>query len=640
MKISGKLNAALFSVIIGFAAAAGFLLYSASISIRLSSLSLIASQVIGNMYGLNSATQNIMTTSGTLQDADKLYGDALKAFQDSFAELQHHPALSLLNDTLRKDVVSAGKVWTLVQPSFEEVSPSIGRILQANASQVGTKTGILRMELNAQNEKYSFGAIAMDIISLESVADSAQSAGANFIVNILGGLSTKIEDQNQTVTRRSMTVAIGASLLVVIFSILFMLSFSRNLSRRVRSIETVMGKIAARDMTVRMNDHSRDEIGTLAVHINGMLDMLQTFLSTVRGATEKVDELKDTISSGSTESAAALNQITKNIESMKDQFIRLDKNVATTTDAIMNIGSQISELTTDISKQASFINSTSSSIEQMNASVQSVAHLSTERKRRADELTDVIRQGGEKIGLTNDNIRSVDREIGDILEIIEIINNVSEQTNLLSMNAAIESAHAGEAGKGFAVVAEEIRKLAESTSENAARIDQSLKSITSKIKDALQSSDVSYRSFENINQDVHDFANAMNEISSNMNELSAGSQEILQATSEIAEITQSITNRSGTMDKGAHEIQDAMQNVRNISAGVVGGMDEVDHGVKEILESLVDISGKTGESRERMEALNEILNSFTVEEDTEEPRPAGTDVVEWTEEVVSTPQLP
>jgi methyl-accepting chemotaxis protein len=267
----------------------------------------------------------------------------------------------------------------------------------------------------------------------------------------------------------------------------------------------------------------------------------------------------------------------------------------------------------------------------MNASVQSVARLSVDRKHRADELTEVIRQGGEKIGATNDLIKSITREIDDILEITEIINNVSEQTNLLSMNAAIESAHAGEAGKGFAVVAEEIRKLAESTGENAARIDQSLKSITEKIRDALESSDLSYRSFENVSQVVRDFASAMTEISSNMDELSSGSQEILRATNDIAEITNSIQERSVSMDGGAKEIQNAMREVRDISSGVARGMDEIDLGVKEILESLVDISAKTGESRERMDALNEILDTFSVEqiEDKQEERPSGTDVVEW-----------
>jgi methyl-accepting chemotaxis protein len=631
MKITGKLNAALLTVVIGFIAAAALLVYSAATTVQLNGLSLQAAAVVGGMYRLNGATQNILTTSGSLADAETGYEDALKSFKTAFQGLQNHPALKLIGPELQKEVVSAGKVWTLVKPNFDKVAVSMDNIIKADTTSLGAKRGILRMEAAAQQNKVSLGALAMDIYDLESVADSAQSAGAEFIVKILGGLSAKIEAQNRASTVRNMSLAIGVSILVIIFSVVFMMIFSRSLSRRVMGLETVMGRVAVKDMTVRSRDRSRDEIGKLGGHINSMIDVLSDFFGTVRGATVKVDELKDTISSGSTESAAALNQITKNIESIKNQFIRLDRNVVTTTDAIVNIGGGISDLTVDISKQSESINNTSSSIEQMNASVQSVARLSVDRKHRADELTEVIRQGGEKIGATNDLIKSITREIDDILEITEIINNVSEQTNLLSMNAAIESAHAGEAGKGFAVVAEEIRKLAESTGENAARIDQSLKSITEKIRDALESSDLSYRSFENVSQVVRDFASAMTEISSNMDELSSGSQEILRATNDIAEITNSIQERSVSMDGGAKEIQNAMREVRDISSGVARGMDEIDLGVKEILESLVDISAKTGESRERMDALNEILDTFSVEqiEDKQEERPSGTDVVEW-----------
>lgn len=615
MKITGKFNFALITVIVGFAVAAGLLVYSSILSMRLNSLSLEASEVISGMYHLNGATQNILTTTGPLQQAETEYLAAYKDFSDAFSALQDNPYRHLVGQDLQNDIDKAGKVWNLVDPQFKNVRVALDHILSADTSSIGIKNGVMRMSATARQYGIDIGALALDMNDLETAADSAQSSGAQFIVQILGGLASHIADQNHTIVVRNLTVAIAVALLMIIGSVVFLLLFGRNLARRVGSIESVMSQVARKDLTVRTRDHARDEIGTLSGHINSTLDAMWTFFGTVRSATVKVDELKDAISAGSTESAAALNQITKNIESIKEQFQRLDKNVVTTTDAITRIASEISELTQDISRQSSSMNETSSSVEQMNASVESVARLSVDRKRRADELTDVIRQGGEKIGATNDLIKSITREIDDILEIIEIINNVSEQTNLLSMNAAIESAHAGEAGKGFAVVAEEIRKLAESTSENASRIDRSLKSITDKIKDALDSSEVSYRTYENVHRDVRDFAGAMTEISSNMDELSSGSREILRATGEIAGVTTSIQQRSVEMDRRAREIQVAMQDVRDISAGAVGGMDEIDHGVKEILASLVDISSKTGDSRERMEALTEILSSFTLEAD-------------------------
>jgi methyl-accepting chemotaxis protein len=246
----------------------------------------------------------------------------------------------------------------------------------------------------------------------------------------------------------------------------------------------------------------------------------------------------------------------------------------------------------------------------MSASIGSVAKLSTERKDRAEDLLRIIQQGGEKVGTTNDIIKSISKEISSVLEIIQIIDNVSEQTNLLSLNAAIESAHAGEAGKGFAVVAEEIRKLAESTSENSSRIGTALKSVTEKIGEALLSSTDSYKTFEKINLDVKTFSEALSEISVNMDELAAGSKDILNATAKISDITKNIIQGSSEMEVGTRKIEQAMKDSEGISSGVVGGISEIDQGAKEILQSLVEISRLTEESRDRMEELHQAVDSF------------------------------
>src|SRR5512142_2791043 len=166
----------------------------------------------------------------------------------------------------------------------------------------------------------------------------------------------------------------------------------------------------------------------------------------------------------------------------------------------------------------------------MAASITNVSRLSEERKERTSKLLATVAESGKKAAQTNDVIRQVSKEIDSIHEAISVINGVAAQTNLLSMNAAIESAHAGEAGRGFAVVADEIRKLAESTTAHSKRIGASLKSITTRIRQALESADRSYRSFDEINVFIGEMAKALDEISGSMKELNKAAADVLRAS--------------------------------------------------------------------------------------------------------------
>jgi len=397
---------------------------------------------------------------------------------------------------------------------------------------------------------------------------------------------------------------------VILAALAFLARFTRSLAARVIDMERTMRKIAARDLSVRSGDGGGDEIGSLGRHLNESLTILSGFLDTVRAAAHKVEELKDSLSAGTNQSASALNQITKNIESIRDQFITLNGNISTSSGAVTRIAEKVRDLGRGIDEQSRAIGDSSSSIEEMTASIGNVAKLSGERKERAEGLLRIIQEGGEKVGATNDIITSISREIVDVLEIIEIIDDVSDQTNILSMNAAIQSAHAGDAGRGFAVVAEEIRKLAESTSENAARIDAALKSVTGKIREASVSSNASFTSFERITRDVEDFAKALAEISGSMDELTVAGRDILKATGKISDVTKSILQGSEEMRRNSGEIEAAMKNAEEISGGVVNGIGEIDLGAKEILTSIMEINRIAQESRERMEELNTAVDSF------------------------------
>ncbi len=609
MKIRGKLYAIILVLIVGFGISLALLLSTTARANRLKEMELAAVEATRDMYRLTDMTKAILQTRGDLKEARAAWGAALENFDVTFKKLVEHPARTQLPPEVQESIESAGASWSLTHNSFLEIGQIVDDIIAEPVEEIAKKTGVLRM-LTITTEKNITGQFVFNLIRLDQKLQVVDLAGRDFLVEILGGLARDIKVRSAQIMAKNRIYSLSIAATVILAAVLFLVRFSRAFAARVVSIESTVRKIASRDLSVRSRDSVKDEIGSLGRHLNESLATLSGFLDTVHVAAHKVEELKESLSTGTNQSASALNQISKNIESIRDQFITLNGNISTSTEAVSRIAGKVRDLNREIDEQSRVIGDSSSSIEEMTASIGSVAKLSNERKERAEGLLRIIREGGEKVGSTNDIIKSISKEIDDVLEIIEIIDNVSDQTNLLSMNAAIESAHAGDAGRGFAVVAEEIRKLAESTSENAARIGTALKSVTAKIREASVSSNDSFRTFEQINQDVKTFAAALSEISGSMDELAEGSRGILGATEKISEVTKHLIKGSEEMEQGTREIELAMKNSEEISGGVVNGISEIDKGAKEILQSIVEINRLTVESRERMEELHTAVDSF------------------------------
>ena len=246
-------------------------------------------------------------------------------------------------------------------------------------------------------------------------------------------------------------------------------------------------------------------------------------------------------------------------------------------------------------------------------SVGSVSRLLAERARNAETLKNVVIDGGERVQSTNEIIRAISREISGISEIIDLIDQISEQTNVLSMNAAIESAHAGAAGKGFAVVAEEIRKLAESTQDNAQRIGASLQSITDKTVVALETSETTARAFESINTDVIGFVGALEDIAARAATANTDAVKVVAAIGESIQATKRVSDGTSEMNKRHRSIQDAMADIKAISDEAVLGITEIETGSREILGGMVKVDEISTQSKDRMTELENAMATFVID---------------------------
>jgi len=225
----------------------------------------------------------------------------------------------------------------------------------------------------------------------------------------------------------------------------------------------------------------------------------------------KVGEIKS--------AADAALEAVKRIEARLDE---LDGSADAATAEAGAIGNRVSEFNRHIQTEATTQEESTASVNQMVASVTSVAESAKKRREGLSVLRGTAEDGERRLAALLEAIKKMDGSVGSIREMIGVINKIASSTNLLAMNASIEAAHAGNAGMGFAVVADEIRSLAEISSKNAKDIGIKLKEIVSAITVAVGEGGRTSESFAGVKREIDGAVSSFDEISAAMEELSEG----------------------------------------------------------------------------------------------------------------------
>jgi methyl-accepting chemotaxis protein len=222
-------------------------------------------------------------------------------------------------------------------------------------------------------------------------------------------------------------------------------------------------------------------------------------------------------------------------------------------------------------------------------------------------LRDRISVGEEQSRSAYDIIKTTSKDLEKITEMAQVINQISVQTNILSMNAAIESAHAGAAGAGFAVVADEIRKLAESTRENAGNIRAVLLAITRKISEALKASETSSAAFGTITADIAGFAETLGAAAEN-------ARKSVDAGSEVKAILKEASGGAGKTQSSSEDLASflqsfraALEQIQNLSSSAKTHAEKTDPGNLQSRDSLEKILEEIRNYLRETEELKEML---------------------------------
>ena len=213
------------------------------------------------------------------------------------------------------------------------------------------------------------------------------------------------------------------------------------------------------------------------------------------------------------------------------------KSVNETATAVEQISRAMESLNNMIENQSSSVTESSASIEQMVANINNVNKVFSVLGENYKQLVSTSNDGKKKINIVNAQVNEISVQSANLMETNHVISGIAAQTNLLSMNAAIEAAHAGEAGKGFAVVADEIRKLAEKTKSSAAEI-------IDLIKQTVNSSQIAEDKINSIVPQIRKTSSQMKDLSNSSQKQDLYVQQIRDAVLNLDNIVQKNTTFS------------------------------------------------------------------------------------------------
>ncbi|MFP3042018.1 methyl-accepting chemotaxis protein [Treponema primitia] len=416
------------------------------------------------------------------------------------------------------------------------------------------------------------------------------------------------------INKTVITIAIISAAILVFSVVLTFLLFKSMIIRPIKKIIAILQQVGEGDLTRQINLKSTDEIGDMARYFDLTLGNLKNLVRIINGEAKKLLDIGNDLASNMTETATAIVQMASTIQSIKNRVINQSASVTETNATMEQITINIDKLNNQVEQQTSSVNQSSSAIEEMLANIQSVTQTLVKNTANVNNLSEASEVGRSGLQGVAADIQEIARESEGLLEINVVMENIASQTNLLSMNAAIEAAHAGEAGRGFAVVADEIRKLASSSGEQSKTISAVLKKIKDSIDKITKSTETVLNRFEDIDGGVKTVSDQEENIRNAMEEQGVGSQQILEAISKLNDITQRVKSGSMEMLEGSREIIQEGRNLETATQEITNGMNEMAGGADQINGAVDHVNMISGKNKETITTLAEAVSRFKVEE--------------------------
>lgn len=394
----------------------------------------------------------------------------------------------------------------------------------------------------------------------------------------------------------------------------------RRIVRPVTEIAETVTRMFARsdgrdeiDLRLRLASEGYDEIRLLADRLNGFVETLKEVVGRTRSAINETAASAAAISATVEESNRSVAELTTISEHLKARADLLDGHVTDMNEKTAETTEFSAQVTDAAGEQAGAMEESNAAVHQMTESLQRIADEFSRQLGKARRLEELSENGESLLGETAGGLKTTHGMTDRMLEINTMIKSIAQQTDLLSMNAAIEAAHAGEAGKGFAVVAEEIRALSEQAAKNVKESSDIIGRITAGLHSSLEAMEASVRQFVEIRAEVQDLTGSMDDVNGRSQEMSAGTRQLDTAISSVQEQTAHVNESTIRMREQIAHLRTVSDELGRISEAIRTDSDPLRATAEKLRQASASLERADARGRTAIRELESQIATFLTE---------------------------
>lgn len=379
-------------------------------------------------------------------------------------------------------------------------------------------------------------------------------------------------------------VAVGIIAIVVLIAIIISFIMGRRLMRPLVKVSTIIEDVANGNIEADFSvvKESNDEIGLIIEKMKELTQSLGSIVGKIRNSSDTMSSNSYELNDTSSQTLAANNEISKAVEDVAEGSTGMAASI-----------SKINENLLEMSNETKDINASVDEIKNQTVAVQDSSKIMNDKIKSMQDSSHKMDEG---ISAISKRIETVNTTVDKVSNIVSVIEEISSETNLLSLNASIEAARAGDAGKGFAVVAQEIRVLSDNTNTELENIEQIISSLVEECRYCVQASGTI----------VEDNAKQKEEIKAVLDEFGSLDEQIQKTAEKADEIEELVTAMIELND----DITKSSNSLTDVSAANAAATEEMNANIEELNAMMHGVSEMAGHMNDESDGLKEALSFF------------------------------